>query len=82
MLRTGLDRVQGERYLFRPLNNKENQMKKEGTTWRMKDDQFGLGRVATRVIDGVVEVKFPENGYDFSSGERDDMFLDNVSFDA
>ena len=57
-------------------------MKKEGTTWRVKHDSTGYGCVATRVVDGIVEVKFPENGQYFESWESDDMLLENVSFDA
>ena len=54
----------------------------DGKVWNIKKCSTGFGCVATRVIDGVVEVQFPENGYDFSSTERDDMFLDNVTIDA
>ena len=54
----------------------------DNSTWKTKVDTYGIGCVATRVIEGVVEVKFPANGYDFSSDERDDMFLDNVAIEG
>lgn len=58
------------------------------TTWNQKLTHDGQGEVATRVMNGAVETKFPSEGSTFRSGELEDMaqddymLLSGVTFNA
>tara|TARA_B100000459_G_C8508309_1_gene170570 strand:- start:379 stop:660 length:282 start_codon:yes stop_codon:yes gene_type:complete len=77
------DEVRRERYPSRPLNlNKTETNTMKNTKWEIKNASTGYGCVATRIKDGAIQVAFPENGYDFASWERDDMFIEDMTHNA